>query len=207
MTKHAFEHRGNGSPPRLRGILPAGERAIGNLRFTPAPAGNTEHPASPDWGTTVHPRACGEYFWRGLIRLRPLGSPPRLRGIHDRRRTGGHRGRFTPAPAGNTCQRIVDAYYRSVHPRACGEYRVSRLRGRPVGGSPPRLRGIRDSPPRAFASRRFTPAPAGNTRGSRSPSPPRPVHPRACGEYKRATSHPTCSGGSPPRLRGILQAR
>ena len=50
----------------------------------------------------VHPRACGEHEFRAAEGLLGGGSSPRLRGTHGRLWGPGRRGRFIPAPAGNT---------------------------------------------------------------------------------------------------------
>ncbi len=216
----------SGSPPRLRGIQ-GRRRLAGHLRrFTPAPAGNTHPPAYRKAPPPVHPRACGEYRIRGAVAGLLHGSPPRLRGIRPDNPLCGLSGRFTPAPAGNTQEEGVESGGASVHPRACGEYRLPifafgfgngsppRLRGIRilkcptfvVPGSPPRLRGIQANTCRIFASIRFTPAPAGNTRRCDGLRRPSAVHPRACGEYPIRLVLRTAVVGSPPRLRGILGA-
>ncbi len=48
----------------------------------------------------------------------------------------------------------------------------------------------------------FIPAPAGNGTRRISPPPPRPVHPRACGERTTEVPLSSASIGSSPRLRG-----
>ncbi len=112
-----------GSPPRLRGIPDRTPQVREQVRFTPAPAGNTtERPAE---------RVC------------PLGSPPRLRGIQGDNIMSPSLHRFTPAPAGNTRGSCGPAPPSSVHPRACGEYSSDTSTVKASTGSPPRLRGIR----------------------------------------------------------------
>ena len=49
-----------------------------------------------------HPRACGEYRDGKAEKLFILGSPPRLRGIHNDGGMDVTVYRITPAPAGNT---------------------------------------------------------------------------------------------------------
>ena len=51
-------------------------------------------------------------------------------------------------------------------------------------------------------SRRFIPAPAGNTRRKRHRHAASPVHPRACGEHGLAHGVESMLFGSSPRLRG-----
>ncbi len=172
-----------GSPPRLRGIPQGRVSAADAARFTPAPAGNTGSPRGRYHDGTVHPRACGEYTTGIGPRVVPHGSPPRLRGIRPEPAPTSPASRFTPAPAGNTSTRAVMLVCAAVHPRACGEYSPLALRCRLGRGSPPRLRGIRDVNLHRVPIIRFTPAPAGNTRGSLRHDGQVAVHPRACGEY------------------------
>ncbi len=92
----------DGSPPRLRGIRLLADLLPPALRFTPAPAGNTGERSARASLSPVHPRACGEYWRPANWSPERSGSPPRLRGIRQRDRRERRRGRFTPAPAGNT---------------------------------------------------------------------------------------------------------
>ena len=92
----------------------------------------------------------------------------------------------------------------SVHPRACGEHRGERARSICSTGSSPRLRGTHPALPRATASVRFIPAPAGNTNSAMMPPISLPVHPRACGEHSDSRPAGTVIVGSSPRLRGTL---
>jgi len=91
-----------GSSPRLRGTRLAPQRQQSRDRFIPAPAGNTPTRLGLPSTRTVHPRACGEHPGGGKSHEAVVGSSPRLRGT--RPRVVGHvrRGRFIPAPAGNT---------------------------------------------------------------------------------------------------------
>ncbi len=76
-----------------------------------------------------------------------------------------------------------------------------------IYGSPPRLRGILQQGRLPSDIFRFTPAPAGNTASMTLIPLYPPVHPRACGEYARSRTLGPFFIGSPPRLRGIRQAR
>ncbi len=69
-------------------------------------------------------------------------------------------------------------------------------------GSSPRLRGTRCSRCSRQSTRRFIPAPAGNTPAWRAAFPGRPVHPRACGEHRHTAVTRLAEAGSSPRLRG-----
>ncbi len=173
-----------GSSPRLRGTrfhLHVQGRVF---RFIPAPAGNTDCIRQGKRRSAVHPRACGEHYRQGRFLSLPVGSSPRLRGTPCR--SPGHAAstRFIPAPAGNTPGPRLRRRSRPVHPRACGEHHEAGMWARAIIGSSPRLRGTPLLRKRCKHSRRFIPAPAGNTALS---SPRRtlwPVHPRACGEHR-----------------------
>ena len=91
-----------GSSPRLRGTQRCRIHAGGNLRFIPAPAGNTLRSASPRLRYSVHPRACGEHQRPQYSLPECRGSSPRLRGTHSSSRRIMPVCRFIPAPAGNT---------------------------------------------------------------------------------------------------------
>ena len=130
------------------------------------------------------------------------GSPPRVRGKLFAPPETLRRFRITPACAGKTGCPGTAAPARQDHPRVCGEN--SRLRGVHTSrrGSPPRVRGKRNTCEPVFAFLRITPACAGKT--SCFPRTPRPGrdHPRVCGENMGAKLYDYVMGGSPPRVRG-----
>ncbi len=115
--------------------------------------------------------------------------------------------RFIPACAGNTSTSCLCSCLPPVHPRVCGEYGEARFPLAGVGGSSPRVRGIRPAPSEAQGRDRFIPACAGNTASSACPRPARPVHPRVCGEYSIFRLPSASETGSSPRVRGIRQRR
>ena len=71
-------------------------------------------------------------------------------------------------------------------------------------GSSPRLRGTPHRLQGRAATRRFIPAPAGNTAAISRSKRVRPVHPRACGEHCPGPPASMLGFGSSPRLRGTL---
>ena len=91
-----------GSPPRMRGkplCFVLFEVVNG---ITPADAGKTHFRS---WRRRVcrdHPRGCGENSRAMEHRPRYLGSPPRMRGKHDDRKTQLQARPITPADAGKT---------------------------------------------------------------------------------------------------------
>src|SRR5436190_960218 len=110
--------------------------------------------------------------------------------------------RFTPAPAGNTRGLSLLLLRLAVHPRSCWEYALPMLYILFRAVHPRACGEYRWIGPEGCLSSRFTPAPAGNTRRSRSAPVCVPVHPRACGEHISAMSSAFWLTGSPPRLRG-----
>ena len=171
-----------GSPPRVRGKPVHIERSGRRGRITPARAGKTVTAANGTANQTDHPRACGENLHALTCLAIRTGSPPRVRGKHDR-----HKGRYpssgiTPARAGKTT----------------GRTRASAGRR----GSPPRVRGKLgiDVHPGRYA--RITPARAGKTQTQAWRPQKRRDHPRACGENPPLPAKGAGSLGSPPRVRG-----
>jgi len=111
-----------GSSPRLRGTLLRKEGGQVEIRFIPAPAGNTLHRGDSLSAFTVHPRACGEHFVDADRADVEDGSSPRLRGTHCYSDPLLAVLRFIPAPAGNTAHTVRGPSTTPVHPRACGEH-------------------------------------------------------------------------------------
>ena len=130
-----------GSSPRLRGTpvnISSHERVH---RFIPAFAGNAPRTGAQTGRCPVHPRVCGERV--DQVRVVPVlrGSSPRLRGTRVHQGAEGLGERFIPAFAGNATARRASAQGGSVHPRVCGERRVSISTSGRICGSSPRLRG------------------------------------------------------------------
>ncbi|EGO93876.1 hypothetical protein APM_3479 [Acidiphilium sp. PM] len=130
-----------GSSPRLRGTLLEIPASSAEIRFIPAPAGNTRVRERPPARPPVHPRACGEHE----IVLKTfeilVGSSPRLRGTPTNNEPLSETSRFIPAPAGNTNTQNTGVLIISVHPRACGEHSWGYHAVWCDSGSSPRLRG------------------------------------------------------------------
>jgi len=175
----------SGSSPRLRGTLLRCSNDRRNLRFIPAPAGNTGPYVLDGHCAPVHPRACGEHVNEIIALVRQIGSSPRLRGTQLMASGAIGRFWFIPAPAGNTRSIRDICLGRAVHPRACGEHEEEGEGLVGQDGSSPRLRGTRQPGGRALPEIRFIPAPAGNTR--------------------RSIFTCCAAGGSSPRLRGTQE--
>ena len=110
-----------GPPPRMRGrpaLHPPGLHAHGT---TPAYAGKTKTTTTRPSSMRDHPRVCGEDACASVLRLKPCGPPPRMRGRHLA--CGGENIALgtTPAHAGKTSPRPVRYPRLPDHPRACGE--------------------------------------------------------------------------------------
>ena len=152
--------------------------------------------------TSVHPRVCGERA-RGLCpRRNPNGSSPRVRGTRSRYPEGHRRRRFIPACAGNAPLRTYRQMPRSVHPRVCGERKLSRGKFTAAFGSSPRVRGTPRRVSRRQGGFRFIPACAGNARPAGVWIFGTAVHPRVCGERVVRLVAVVPVRGSSPRVRG-----
>ena len=92
----------SGSSPRLRGTRRLGCSARAQLRFIPAPAGNSLRTLFARRPVPVHPRACGELSFFAHVFSCRYGSSPRLRGTLFLCSRLLLPLRFIPAPAGNS---------------------------------------------------------------------------------------------------------
>ncbi len=131
-----------------------------------------------------------------------VGSSPRPRGTHGRRRQHHQPRRLIPAPAGNTILWGLGDAPHAAHPRARGEHIGAVFRGRPCHGSSPRPRGTPHQPTHEHGARRLIPAPAGNTVAAASQLATKAAHPRARGEHGYSQIVANYVGGSSPRPRG-----
>ena len=157
-------------------------------------------PCSPK--RQVHPRACGERGDEFETLDAVIGSSPRVRGTVPPKTSILGTVRFIPARAGNGGTGRSRGSAAPVHPRACGERAPASSSPEPPAGSSPRVRGTVGFRLLLAGRHRFIPARAGNG-GSRSPmSWARTVHPRACGERRRARYNSRFNSGSSPRVRG-----
>ena len=93
-------------------------------------------------------------------------------------------------------------YYRCTpHLR---EYFLRSMAHENGSGLPPQVRGTRNPTADLLVNRRFIPAGAGNTNVSGHASVLEAVHPRRCGEHRRAFPRRYCRCGSSPQVRGTL---
>ncbi len=109
---------------------------------------------------------------------------------------------FIPACAGNARATLGGEVRLPVHPRVCGERIDDQFLLAWKGGSSPRVRGTLLSQHRAGRELRFIPACAGNAPATCAGGFTWPVHPRVCGERRRASRGNCPCRGSSPRVRG-----
>ena len=93
------------------------------------------------------------------------------------------------------------------HPRVCGENIISCAPRIGSHGSPPRVRGKRDTGEQKACAMRITPAHAGKTKQNEAKASKSSDHPRACGENYFCAFKPSSVDGSPPRMRGKRKHR
>ena len=153
-----------------------------------------------------HPRGCGENKTEKGVELPDAGSPPRMRGKLFAFIGFAVTSRITPADAGKTESLWEQGETRWDHPRGCGEN--CKFAGIPahVTGSPPRMRGKPRRRLRNWHFVRITPADAGKTSRRLSGLKNDWDHPRGCGENVSPCGCVPRHRGSPPRMRGKLQA-
>ena len=153
--------------------------------------------------STVHPHACGEYNIVQAEGRFDRGSSPRVWGILQPVGSKSKIPRFIPTRVGNTLLCPRPSAMVSVHPHACGEYRMQALLHRSNFGSSPRVWGIRDLTRRRARCSRFIPTRVGNTTHTAGSARTTSVHPHACGEYCMLVLKTVRENGSSPRVWGI----
>ena len=190
------------SPPRMRGkvnLLLDGNIPLG---ITPAYAGKSSEPVQNYSTCWDHPRVCGEKVAVCHDHASGVGSPPRMRGKGNRRRTRRGILGITPAYAGKRKWSCHTTKVRGDHPRVCGEKTTANPQATDHWGSPPRVRGKVRRGHLQHAAHGITPAYAGKRPLTVCWRWQKRDHPRVCGE-KMSTSTPLSgSRGSPPRVRG-----
>ncbi len=191
-----------GSSPRVRGTGAGAPILPKRARFIPACAGNSSAGVAARNRSAVHPRVCGEQPASGGVVVLFIGSSPRVRGTDHDEEDVLIGGRFIPACAGNSRPMHRPCPGTSVHPRVCGEQEAGKASSGTATGSSPRVRGTGGLLVMQGGQPRFIPACAGNSRGQPARHRRRPVHPRVCGEQRRATAAEIVRVGSSPRVRG-----
>ena len=164
MPAFSSNARRAGSSPPVRGTLLVHKSKVWRYRFIPACAGNTGVVVSLTLFSPVHPRLCGEHDATGSLPITLNGSSPPVRGTLYRQDGIVRMIRFIPACAGNTSASLDVQRLPTVHPRLCGEHIIWPIQSRCRNGSSPPVRGTQQTLAPLFASPRFIPACAGNTR-------------------------------------------
>ena len=195
-----------GSPPRMRGKEERRKPGEIRARITPAYAGKRCAKRLPPCRYGDHPRVCGEKSRAISFDFRPLGSPPRVRGKAMRENDRMVKTRITPACAGKRATVFSMKCLSWDHPRVCGEKSTALPRFLQRPGSPPRMRGKDNHNLLAFPNDGITPAYAGKRDTMAIPQCYLWDHPRVCGEKYEVSSNCDDSVGSPPRMRGKVEA-
>ena len=113
---------------------------------------------------------------------------------------------ITPARAGNRMFSHHLPLKKRDHPRACGEQVSAGQTLAVVPGSPPRVRGTAYDDLADLAEYGITPARAGNRCTFETLRDLGKDHPRACGEQSIWPHRLRDDVGSPPRVRGTVEA-
>ncbi len=138
-------------------------RAIFNLRFIPAGAGNTLIPHVDAHAVAVYPRWRGEHRGCTIFDGGQRGLSPLARGTLFPGARYYALGRFIPAGAGNTllCASLIQ--WAAVYPRWRGEHAQSAILNLQTAGLSPLARGTLKLGDLFGYYGRFIPAGAGNT--------------------------------------------
>ena len=171
-----------GSPPRMRGKVPAYQVPNPNARITPAYAGKSALSCSSCPCGWDHPRVCGEKCLPIRCLTPTPGSPPRVRGKGVWNLTVVLFTGITPACAGKRpcwCSTLCCWW---DHPRVCGEKKAGPTGQVDHQGSPPRVRGKVPFPVFGRFRTGITPACAGKSTAHVRISAMNGDHPRVCGE-------------------------
>ena len=171
-------------------------------RFIPACAGNRYPALTRCPLIAVHPRVCGEQKQAAYQWAKRNGSSPRVRGTEQQQTYQYANHRFIPACAGNSRDQWRDRRRGPVHPRVCGEQVTNLTLPHNANGSSPRVRGTVEIRRLRERVMRFIPACAGNRGVPCHRPPPKPVHPRVCGEQRGFDDAKYQRNGSSPRVRG-----
>ena len=196
-----------GPSPRVRGSLPAPDRARAAAGSIPACAGKPPSPPSRAIQSRVHPRVCGEARSRPAARRRRPGPSPRVRGSPRPTRLEPERHGSIPACAGKPTPRGRRCGWSGVHPRVCGEASREIEWRSPEGGPSPRVRGSHRDGPRPRGGAGSIPACAGKPPGPASSRARPRVHPRVCGEAGPLRQPRAEVPGPSPRVRGSPPGR
>ena len=152
----------DGSAPRARGTAPHASRECGEVRLSPACAGNGTVCGQIEGWQSAQPRVRGERQAPYQPPAPGGGSAPRARGTaHEAEERGGLL-RLSPACAGNGILFALLIPITAAQPRVRGERGWTALRSHVMPGSAPRARGTVACGPMRGGCGRLSPACAGN---------------------------------------------
>ena len=141
------------------------------------------------------------------VRTGAMGPSPRVRGSPNTVVSRSGRSGSIPACAGKPPSSFLQVRRHRVHPRVCGEAPSMASTVRRCSGPSPRVRGSRAEVPHAGERAGSIPACAGKPRYHRAGCPRPQVHPRVCGEARRARPARPPEAGPSPRVRGSRHRR
>ena len=144
----------------------------------------------------------GEHRFLVVLLLLVVGSAPRARGTHAQYSVRPAARRISPACAGNTACARSRQPRATDQPRVRGEHNNRGPDSSPITGSAPRARGTRETPRPTTSPPRISPACAGNTNSSATPSWRSTDQPRVRGEHDLLGLSDKPGHGSAPRARG-----
>ncbi len=212
-----------GSSPRMWGTQDRLDYLRGRRRFIPTHVGNSSVFTRPEsalygssprmWGTLscrsfrngdfpVHPHACGELMLICMFIIMIIGSSPRMWGTPWSLWRTRPLIRFIPTHVGNSFPQCPFFLSLPVHPHACGELVINRLKGWEGGGSSPRMWGTPFQRPNSSRLSRFIPTHVGNSGIRPAEFWDLTVHPHACGELTFLFGLCRFRRGSSPRMWG-----
>ena len=203
---HAIPPKSAGSPPPMRGKGKQSLNYVDVERITPAYAGKSDFFTLHRRRVKDHPRLCGEKSCGGQCGVFPIGSPPPMRGKVKSTYNSPNSNRITPAYAGKRLFYQPQFYQNWDHPRLCGEKPEPLFDFCSDRGSPPPMRGKVATAAPILLGSGITPAYAGKSSAFIRSSPVNQDHPRLCGEKKQKREGATIEKGSPPPMRGKVNA-
>ncbi len=189
-------------PPRARGRRSTVQIRSTQHRATPAGAGTTRRSPRPRPGVRSNPRGRGDDVHAGPPVGEDAEQPPRARG---RRQDGGGLVGVTgatPAGAGTTTAPTTCTATRRSNPHGRGDDRKFTSFCCMPREQPPRARGRHATPGQRHAEARATPAGAGTTMRTCTPTPPGRSNPRGRGDDVPMLASVGPAWEQPPRARG-----
>ena len=172
------------------------------MGITPACAGKSGGGQQKAFDLRDHPRLRGEKLLL-LLQIRFfLGSPPLARGKDGRAVFFMSAPRITPACAGKSFLRYLDAFANQDHPRLRGEKSYWQTFLPSCRGSPPLARGKVYVCSNLYYALWITPACAGKSIFGKKGSGKSTDHPRLRGEKTAGRWPESPTQGSPPLARG-----